>query len=791
MAKSKSSKSKVDFKQILIAKGEYIAMGTAGLFLAVLLMWAASRWSSAKDPDKISKELLTKAQNVQSSISNPNVEITPEMLGEGQLPDWLTKKFEYRRVAVSHFATKGPLFDPIAKPDTKKENPIVWPLVNYQVDLVRGGMRGYDILLEADKEPLIAVIVAKKINEQDAEKVKEFTRTVKGRGQQGHKAAQNLAGGRPPGMGGGRPGGGSGFPPGGGRPGGGSGFPPGGMPPGAGVPPGGMGPGEGDFGGSSFGGYGSYAGMQGGFNANAQRVEKSLEYIPLKELDKAIEKGKVPAMTVIPLRMVTVHAEVPYEKQVEEIKRALRLPSDEAAKAWGPIYDGYEVQRKVSVMGPNGPEVWEDWADYKFEDKYIERVNSRKLADNFEDGYMSYFIRYDMALALPLPQLVPELGGYPKITLENINKTVAELKKANEPPITTSDLLKRLSNRPPRDQLYQPQTGQGTGAAAFYGEGGFGGPKMEGPAGTGGMPPGAFGTGIPPGTGPKPGDSSNANAAPPVQIKHLLLRFVDVDVEPGKTYEYRIRLRMLNPNFERPKEVANPAYANTKVLYSPWSQLRDTITIPPESYLYAVDPAEYRKKVEDEYGKERELRDRLQAKDNQAVVEMCHWLEQVRTDGGKREPVGAWVVADMPVGRGQYVGRKQYIKLPLWSSEANQYVLREVAEKVLTGKKEVPQPKGWLVDFTTKSVLVDFEGGHVVTRSAAGKSVTEDVGTEMLIVLPDGRLQVKSSLADEKDPNRTTITGDWDKWVKDVEKRKSPTEGKNGSDNPFDRPPGM
>ena len=89
-------------------------------------------------------------------------------------------------------------------------------------------------------------------------------------------------------------------------------------------------------------------------------------------------------------------------------------------------------------------------------------------------------------------------------------------------------------------------------------------------------------------------------------------------------------------------------------------------------------------------------------------------MEQVRTDGGKREPVGAWVVAEMPVGRGEYVGRKQYVKLPLWSSETQQYLLREMADKVVKGKY---QPKGWLVDFSTKSVLVDFEGGKVKSRT--------------------------------------------------------------------------
>ena len=69
MAKSKSSKSKVDLKQVLIAKGEYIAMGAAGLFLALLLMWAASRWAGAKNPTDISQKLESAARNVQSGIT--------------------------------------------------------------------------------------------------------------------------------------------------------------------------------------------------------------------------------------------------------------------------------------------------------------------------------------------------------------------------------------------------------------------------------------------------------------------------------------------------------------------------------------------------------------------------------------------------------------------------------------------------------------------------------------------------------------------------------------------------
>jgi hypothetical protein len=297
----------------------------------------------------------------------------------------------------------------------------------------------------------------------------------------------------------------------------------------------------------------------------------------------------------------------------------------------------------------------------------------------------------------------------------------------------------------------------------------------------------------------RPGDSGNQANAPPVEVEHLLLRLVDVDVSPGLTYEYRIRLKMQNPNFGHEKEVANPAHANIKELYSPWALLTKTITVPTESFMYAIDPSAYRKKIEEEYKEreQKELRDRLlwPAQHSMAVVELCTWMEEVRLDATstRREPVGAWVVGDMPVGRGEYVGRKTYVKLPLWSSETNQYIFREVPDKILPksfGAKEVTQPKGWLVDFTVrpegKSILVDFEGGKVVTKPASGRQPTvEDCATEMLIVDQYGKLLVKSSLAAEDDPTRKKIVDGWEKWIKDVADRKASSDGK--SDNPFDK----
>jgi hypothetical protein len=275
-----------------------------------------------------------------------------------------------------------------------------------------------------------------------------------------------------------------------------------------------------------------------------------------------------------------------------------------------------------------------------------------------------------------------------------------------------------------------------------------------------------------------------------VEIEHLLLRFIDPAVEPGLTYQYQIQLVLKNPNFGRKTEVSKPVDAEKEVLYSPWVQTA-SITVPSETFLFATDWDAYGKKIKEEYDRERELQRRLEAKEHQAVVETLSWMEQVRTgDGGKREPVGTWVVAEYPVGRGEFIGRKQYVKLPLWSSENMTYVLREIPDRVIPkiGTKEPAQPKGWLMDFTNnKSILVDYEGGKTRTRVGT-KEVTDEVATELLVLRGDGKLVVKRSEEAQQDPTRKEIVGKWEKWIAEVVSRRSLSSDDPGGFAP--RPPG-
>jgi len=343
--------------------------------------------------------------------------------------------------------------------------------------------------------------------------------------------------------------------------------------------------------------------------------------------------------------------------------------------------------------------------------------------------------------------------------------------------MSQSDLAARLQGKGGRRGRFSPKSDDERGSTSFF---------SNSPTGTGG--PRTGGAMSPPGgKGPREGGVLETGA--PKEIEHLLLRFVDCDIKPGFTYEYQIQLQLNNPNFgeANAKLMAVPAKATFKVLSGPWFQLQDQITVPNESFVYAYDQAAYRSYVDTTYKDQPELQRLLQLKDNHAVVQMLAWMEQVRTDAsGQREPVGGWVAAEIPVGRGEFIGKKTYVKLPLWSSENEKYILRELPASAL--RKGKSQPKGWLVDFSSKSVLVDYEGGRVRTKLSNGRSpLEEEVATEMLIALPDGTLQYRNSQVDERNENRLTYVGKWKKWLQDVEANGGTTAPGGPGTGQFDR----
>ncbi|MGL4421923.1 MAG: hypothetical protein ACRCZF_14750, partial [Gemmataceae bacterium] len=93
------------------------------------------------------------------------------------------------------------------------------------------------------------------------------------------------------------------------------------------------------------------------------------------------------------------------------------------------------------------------------------------------------------------------------------------------------------------------------------------------------------------------------------------------------------------------------------------------------------------------------------------------------------------------------------------------YILQELPTFKVFKAKE--QPTGLMVDFSTKAILADFEGGKL-RPSIGNRNVDDDAGTEMLILLEDGRVTVKNSLKDGANKEREKREEGWVSWVRKV-----------------------
>src|SRR5205085_978729 len=75
----------------------------------------------------------------------------------------------------------------------------------------------------------------------------------------------------------------------------------------------------------------------------------------------------------------------------------------------------------------------------------------------------------------------------------------------------------------------------------------------------------------------------------------ILIRFLDVDVTPGYSYEYRIRIKVTNPNYKKVKEVSQPDHARDKdilsdpivVSFKDGDKDTTVVKVPTDRHLYA------------------------------------------------------------------------------------------------------------------------------------------------------------------------------------------------------------
>jgi hypothetical protein len=812
--------AKFNFKELLLTKGEKGLMVVGAVGLGGLLVWGvAAAFGGPSSPSENISKMDNDSKRIASAINNTsNTDIPP-------LPTWVAKEASFVPLDSHNFALAQPSFEPTTEPSKLRDQPIVLTPVppnlggGVQLSLIRSPMPAYDVRIDNGKVT-IGVLAKVTVNPNDAKAIKDIRDRLNGKIK---NTSQNPPPPPPPPAG---PGGFSGAPgggPGGAMGGGGSGM---------------SGMGGSSMGGSAMGGQGSgggrggpggRGGMGGGnFNANESRTETFVKYLTPEAFDK--DTSAVPAITVYPLRMISVQMALPLKQQFEEIRKALKLQSlSEAVAASGytntdPIngglFMGIEVERREIL--PDGTVF--DWATFKHEEIYRNTILNRKLGDVEDDGYASFFTMpaYQQRLAAPYPILAEGLGSYDTITLNCIADSIEKMKGANKKKFERTPNQKEGGD--PKSNPFLPSSGsafQGNGAFSgasgigsgmapgmgFSGAGPRGGMMQPQPGGTGGggagsagprsgvmqPPPGASASGsgsAGPRSGmmqPPPGGNDNdivgnsgsgqlgmnSGVDPkyyPLNEDFLLIRFLDPEIQSGHSYQYRMRVIMRNPNFGKEALVSQPGFAKKERIESLWWTIPFTANIPSEAYYYAMNSKTYDEKVKKKFEKNPAMQELLLPKDGKTVVQIHQWAKEVRLNANAREPIGTWIIGEVPVGPGEYIGRKHLVQLPTWSAERTAYALKELPGGIKLKPPAKDTPKGWLVDLTTAAVLVDFEGGKF-RGQVNNNTVQDDSDVEMLVVRPDGTVTVRNSAVDTAFAPREKRTTDWEEWLRKSEEQ--------------------
>jgi hypothetical protein len=518
-----------------------------------------------------------------------------------------------------------------------------------------------------------------------------------------------------------------------------------------------------------------------------------------------------------PVRAAEIVAAFPYKAQVQEFQDKLGLSSStqvlsepsletnkdkaqlRAFRFLGVRLERRQVDAEGKPIDEQGKKVdaKDGWAEIDLEDGFKTLIirDARRFED--EDPKLLPVILDRILVMRKLltfgDRRVPPVDEYPKIEeeLPGLKATMDTLNKnPNLVPAGPS-----LTNRD--FSVFDIESGAGAGSSTPR-PGGSGSPS---PALTPSTPPPGFGGARPfnPSSFASPGSSADKGAAGAYGAygagglqagqeytipEYCLIRLFDVTVEPGKTYEYRMQVRMGNPNFDRP-DAASQGFARLLELPAKdWYVLPEKVTVPQDLYYYAVDQAKLDAVAPKEPNQPKEPKEAKlpvqPVKENQTVLQIQKWLEVLKT---KREeqPIGEWVIAERVVAtRGEPIG-PQKVEVPYWRSTQDRFTM--LVEGPQKGRfrgpptVEVPFSEG------DEPVLVDFTGGDATYKrtqpNGAGQALPvtdKGAAVEVLLLMPDGTLAAHDSAKDAIEAKRVSRLKEEREWIHNVKNTKGGKE---------------
>jgi hypothetical protein len=561
-------------------------------------------------------------------------------------------------------------------------------------------------------------------------------------------------------------------------------------------------------------------GPQTGYGFESDRKELKMKAVAV---DKAGDADF--ALQVLPRRIAMIVGTFPYKKQIEEFKQKLRLSSPyevlgESTQD-GPAFRflGVEVQRRT--VDPEGKELT-PWKEVDLRGSYLPYyiwALRRTEEDEKKDDNKTFGVKDISFRGLAMAKLKQMRDGqYPNVEeeLEGIKTTLAKLNEVKyvAPPNPFDQDKDKFDPFNPdasdpgdfQPGMGGPGPGPGPGSQPGFGmaggppgamsgmmKGGYSGLRGAGGKGRlmrGEEPGGPGGPGPGPGTGGTFPGGLTAGESEDAIPEHCLVRLIDVNVKPGEIYQYRLQVKMANPNFGR-KDVADPLTAKKPELKSDtWYQVPQNVVIPPDVLYFAVDQKEIgdgsvdpnKEPKEGTKPKEKpKPYNGIHGKDSynssrQAVFQIHKWLEAI---GPKKDfTVGEWAVLERVfVYRGEFINRDERVDVPYWRTTLKDFVL--AAEP---GNKST-RPKGIPVHFGhegSEAILVDFEGGQETFDKVTGMkddkpvttTVRDQAAREVVLLSPEGKLLAHNDHLDAVDPDRVERLRKWHERIKEVKEGK-------------------
>jgi len=271
------------------------------------------------------------------------------------------------------------------------------------------------------------------------------------------------------------------------------------------------------------------------------------------------------------------------------------------------------------------------------------------------------------------------------------------------------------------------------------------------------------------------------------ELPKLLVRFIDIDLEMGKTYRYWIQVRMANPNFGNHKEVAAQQLADTAELDSATAVPTPPVTLPGEIHYYAYDQLQSGvplKSTKAPGGAEMVRH----ASDVSAPVQIHRWVNRFTdpTAGGATHVIGDWVVAErLLVKRGDPLGRDLLVEVPEWDERHGKFRLG--ASAAAAKNKPAPYiPVNFMVEDQPAPLLVDFQGGnhdkYHPQKTTSSLGMKDNAAVELLILDENGKLILRNSHDDAADPLRLQHYTRWSRRLEAV--RGASGDGKSRTGGP-------